>query len=793
MKAAPLISNAQKDSSPAIAFFSPETPISRLGFSTRSFNALAQSGYDTIAKILSLDEDALATIENLGKKSIKEIRNIQEQLQVQTKTTISDRLENMNIPDCRFIYTRETIYPTDYIGVLDISSKAHNALYSAGIFSAGKLFNMEKESIIKLEKATKKITEELLVFIAKEKPLVGKILGDEDLSNYLQKMSQERYNYRIGILEESYNKIPENRLDKPLSFFLNSCSTETIRFPIARISPLLKKVTKVCEIKEIFSLVAKTSRVNDIVHIQEMLSVNLTKLLNETFTPFFADPRNSTSLDILYQRANGFTLQNLSEKRNLTRERIRQIELNSSKKLVDLIKGFPFNILTFICGDTGNNDYISAGFIREYLADFQHNSQIVYLLQNENIYEEYQYNKQYDVFYHSGIELDFSALDIKKPAKELLLNDKEKEISKKIEDFLIAKKLAKCTYDDICEFTDSEVGYARTGKIIQLSNNIVEIKKGWFVHRSCLIDIDEAAAKLLAILQNQFRQFHGYSNSHILFDASCINLPMFMNDNGIDTEQDVYMLAKHLFFKEKCNGFHYYFTQDLHIWEKQTDFSLNNKGVLINFAKAMGGIITREETEKYLENLKLSKNVIINKIHDISDSTFYFYTEATYVLSECLLVNEAFISKMKASLDRLFTDRDYIIPDDIDEDWFDTLPKLSLGLSWNLLLLQEIIRYNEDIGYKPLFSEVEQSPYRLSGALQVPQDSFVDVPKEVPVFGHVEINPVKLIQNLADDGAVFHVIVGAFKYLPYKQRPLVTGTHIDGLEVGEQPAVDKIL
>jgi hypothetical protein len=176
------------------------------------------------------------------------------------------------------------------------------------------------------------------------------------------------------------------------------------------------------------------------------------------------------------------------------------------------------------------------------------------------------------------------------------------------------------------------------------------------------------------------------------------------------------MLAKHLFFKEKFTGCHFYFTEGLHIWEKQADFPLNNKGVLINLAKASGGIITREETEKYLENLKFSKNVIITKIHDISDSTFYFCTETSYVLSEYLQIDDVFIAQIKKALDIFFDDRDYVIPEDIDENWFEKLPKLPLGLSWNLLLLQEVIRYNEDIGYKPLFSDVEQSPYRLSGA-----------------------------------------------------------------------------
>ena len=176
------------------------------------------------------------------------------------------------------------------------------------------------------------------------------------------------------------------------------------------------------------------------------------------------------------------------------------------------------------------------------------------------------------------------------------------------------------------------------------------------------------------------------------------------------------MLTKHLFFKEKYNGQNFFFTEYLHIWEKQMDFSQNNKGVLINLAKANGGIITREETEKYLENLKNSKNVIINKIHDITDSTFYFYNETTYILSEYLQIDDIFISKVKKSLDKLFQNNEYIIPEDINDDWFDTLPKLPIGLSWNLLLLQEIIRYNEEIGYKPLFSDIEQSPYRISGA-----------------------------------------------------------------------------
>jgi len=726
MKVVDNVSIVQKNTPSAITLFSSESPISLLSISRRTFNALIKSGYDTIGKVLALNEGSLEAIKKLGKKSIKEIIVIQKRLQQQNISKEDDYFENINIPDCRFIKTRETIYPTDYIGILDISLKAYNVLYKAGIFSVGKLFDMEKDAVYQLKNASKKISEELLAFIAKEKPFAGKTSGDEDLTNYIQKMMQEQQDYRISILKESYKKIPQNRLDKPLSLFLQGYSAENIRYSIIRLSPVLKKIKKVSEIKNIYPTVVETSRTNDVIRILELLSFNLIQSLNETFEPFFTDSRYANLLEILYQRANGFTLQDIAEKRNVTRERIRQIELKIVERLFHMLKAFPINIVSFICIETGNNDYISAATIHEYLEKFKYGSQILYLLMNENIYKEYQYNRQYDVFFRSGLELDFSSLDIRRPVKELILNDKEIELGKKIEDFLIAKNLAKCTYNDICKFTDSEEGYPRVGKIIRLTNSIVEIEKDWYVHRSRIIDFDEAAEQLLVILRKQFRQFHGYSNSHILYDATCIDLAMFMNDNGLETESIIYMLVKHIFFKEKYKGNNFFFTENLHIWEMQTDVPQNNKGILINFARATGGIITRDGTEKYLENLKISKNVIIQKMHDISDSTFYFYDETTYVLSECLQIDNDFISKIKKSLDKLSENREYIIPGDIHEDWFDTLPTLPMGLSWNLLLLQEIIRYNEETGYKPLFSDIEQSPYRISGAF-VKADSIVSL------------------------------------------------------------------
>jgi hypothetical protein len=123
-------------------------------------------------------------------------------------------------------------------------------------------------------------------------------------------MTLEQQNCRMSILEESFKKIPVNRLDKPLNFFLQDNDVDSICYSVTRLSPALKKVNKVCDIIAIFPTVIKMSTTNDVVHIHELLSTNLVELLNETFKPLFSDPQNTNSLEILYQRSNGCTLQN---------------------------------------------------------------------------------------------------------------------------------------------------------------------------------------------------------------------------------------------------------------------------------------------------------------------------------------------------------------------------------------------------------------------------------------------------------------------------------------------------
>ena len=61
------------------------------------------------------------------------------------------------------------------------------------------------------------------------------------------------------------------------------------------------------------------------------------------------------------------------------------------------------------------------------------------------------------------------------------------------------------------------------------------------------------------------------------------------------------------------------------------------------------------------------------------------------------------------------------------------------------------------------------------------------------VLGGVEVDLVELIQHLADDGAVLHVVVRAFEDIAEDHSAAVAGGDVDVAEAGEEHAVDEVL
>ena len=261
------------------------------------------------------------------------------------------------------------------------------------------------------------------------------------------------------------------------------------------------------------------------------------------------------------------------------------------------------------------------------------------------------------------------------------------------------------------------------------NTDIIALPNGRFLQRSDVVDLEEAADTLLKILQKQFRQFDGYSNHRLLFDAARIDLSMFMNDNAFENEATIYAIAKHLFSKENYGSNRFVFYGNTHIWESAPDYPMNLRGIIMHRARLNGGRITRVECEVFLNKIMLGQGNYSQAVQSGGDSTFYQYASGEFILSEILQIDKAWQEKIKRAIDELFIGNYFVIPRDIVDSWYEKLPKLPPGLTWTPLLLQEVLRYNPAIGFKSVFAPLEQSKDTVAAAF-LPANSdltFADV------------------------------------------------------------------
>jgi DNA-directed RNA polymerase subunit alpha len=72
-----VMSAIEQASSPSVASISTlSTPITDLNLTTRSYNCLVRQGIKTVQEILNMNREQIASIKNLGKKSLYEIMKV---------------------------------------------------------------------------------------------------------------------------------------------------------------------------------------------------------------------------------------------------------------------------------------------------------------------------------------------------------------------------------------------------------------------------------------------------------------------------------------------------------------------------------------------------------------------------------------------------------------------------------------------------------------------------------------------------------------------------------------------
>jgi transcriptional regulator with XRE-family HTH domain len=702
-----------------------DTSLSRLSLSNRGFNSLNRNNIKNVRSLLKLKKADLYTIKGLGEKRVREILDYQPLLldkieKQRTKKKLKVKFGLGNSLGCQYIESPELIRPADTIAFLDLSNHIFEALWAYGIYFIKDFINLNRETLIKIHGLTSNDIKEIETYIKAVQPVIGIKTGNTTVENHLDIMAQEHNEYRLKILQNSFLAVPEYRHNNFIIPYCKASFDENINNLIQYFDSAIQRETKIGDIQAQFSKISITSAFSKALALNSYLTLDFIGPIYAVFSEFESHPKYTKSLEILKKRAAGLTLEEVAQQKGVTRERIRQIEGKGVRDIVSVLQILPFDIIGIIFAETNSDTVLFANDFRAFLNGFKYANQLIYLLSNEKVSVNYKYNHEIDAFYPIDKEIHFDSFDsirAKNPKKGYNKpTGKHLIILNKIEEYLISKGIEPSTIDDLYTHADIAVSSGLLLKIINFSPSIIEINNKKYIHRNSIIDIDAVAEKLLSILNRQFKQFGGYTNCHLLYDAAKVDLSLFMNDNGFDDELIIYCLTRHLFGKEKYHGNSCVFSANLHIFDQAFNFPKNRLGVLINFAERHDGIINKELCENYLLRLKMSANCIVNHIHNKSDSTFYFYDETIYILSKYLQLDDLFLEKVKSLIDELFLNHIYIIPRDIDAGWFLRLPQLSIGMPWTLLFLQEIIKYNKGLGYKPLFSQADQSPYRIAAA-----------------------------------------------------------------------------
>ena len=238
-----------------------------------------------------------------------------------------------------------------------------------------------------------------------------------------------------------------------------------------------------------------------------------------------------------------------------------------------------------------------------------------------------------------------------------------------------------------------------------------------------IIDFEEGKSGIRHILKTHFQNLYGYSNIDILWDAAQNEIPMFLNDNAINTAADLWQFVLRVFGHE-------YILSNPHIWQINPIYPQNVCGLVVNLARQFGGIVTREQINDYFARIQIvpPKNQAL-----VSHDELLFYDNNRFIAAEIININTERIEAISAVLSSLFNNENtlFIVPRDIQSEWFTRLPKLSDSISWTPLLLQEVLRTWPNIGFRVIRPNVKGQAYDTLGAAIVPNNSeitkFADV------------------------------------------------------------------
>jgi hypothetical protein len=379
-------SNSRKASLSAVPEYND--PIEILNLSSRSAKALKNIGITTVKKLLDLSYQSLYTIKNIGKKSAEELLLCQKNL-----TDLG--LQKKDNPDQNDIFLLD-----DSVAGLNMSIRSTKALNNAGINTIKKFLELKDQDLYAIKNIGKKNTEEIL----SRRNNIRKIMVYKDNSGLSgQQDPLER-------LRESFRHIPESRLNKSIQDYL-SCCTGGLNAFADKFYTLPESVSVVNDLPLMFeSICGDDKKSRDFLLLLDILAFDVKESLNDIINKVFSNKKYNRALKTLQERIDGKTLQKISDKTSLTRERIRQIENRGVKLLVKYLNEFNLNLLAFVNAECDCGYIITVNELNEYLNGIKHADFFVYVLKTRTLWDNYTFNKKLNVFYNNAVITDINAI-----------------------------------------------------------------------------------------------------------------------------------------------------------------------------------------------------------------------------------------------------------------------------------------------------------------------------------------------------------------------------------------------
>lgn len=250
-----------------------------------------------------------------------------------------------------------------------------------------------------------------------------------------------------------------------------------------------------------------------------------------------------------------------------------------------------------------------------------------------------------------------------------------------------------------------------------------------YINFDSLSDKEEAADALEEIIEQHFKKYHGYTNKMLVFHSFKINQSMFMNDNLMEKEDDIWRLCIYLFEKIHYHGKSYCFNVNRDCWEKVPGLYRGNIGVLINFCRSNGGIMSKDEATQYLKSIHIETP--ISAILNIrNNDTFLQYEPDKFIEYDPDYFDDKWLSAFSTQCQSLLGDANFVILRLISSAFYDLLPRLPQGLKWTAFMFQDIIDNFNKVPFK-LIPPGDSARYTCVFSAYVPEDSGIKSIREL--------------------------------------------------------------